>query len=211
MGPIPKGWRLAPLSDWVEVLSGGTPSKANPALWGGPLKWISPKVMAAIHADECDEYVNEQAVGSGTRIAPKGATLVMVRGMGLHDGVRISQAREDVTFNQDVKALVPKNIEPDLLLFAMLDGQQELHRRVETSGHGTGKLPSELLLCHSIVMPSLAVQRELSARISALNDRIGTNRAASRVLANLRDELLPRLLSGELSIAGASRDMEVVA
>ncbi len=204
-------WTTAPLEAWVDVLSGGTPSKSNPALWGGPLKWISPKAMTSIHADECDDSVTEQAIGNGTRVAPKGSTLVMVRGMGLHDGVRVSQAREDVTFNQDVKALVPKRIEADLLLFAMLDGQQELHRRVETSGHGTGKMPSEILLAHPITMPSPEGQRERVVHISALNDRIAANRAESRGLARLRDELLPRLLSGELSVAQAEQAVEVTA
>jgi type I restriction enzyme, S subunit len=204
-------WKTAPLADWVDVLSGGTPSKSNAALWGGPLKWISPKAMTSIHADECDDHVSEQAVGNGTRIAPKGSTLVMVRGMGLHDGVRVSQAREDVSFNQDVKALVPKNIEADLLLFAMLDAQEELHKRVETSGHGTGKMPTEILLAHPITMPSREVQRKHAGHISALNDRIGANRSESRTLARIRDELLPRLLSGELSVAHAEREVEAVA
>ena len=204
-------WVTAPLAEWVDVLSGGTPPKANPALWGGSLKWISPKAMGSIHADECDDHVTELAIGNGTRLAPKGATLVMVRGMGLHDGVRVSQAREPVTFNQDVKALVAKNIEPDLLLFAMLDAQMELHTRVEPSGHGTGKLPSEILLAHPITMPPREVQRERVVHISALNDRIAANRSESRTLARLRDELLPRLLSGELSVAHAERAVEEVA
>jgi restriction endonuclease S subunit len=204
-------WRTAPLAEWVDVLSGGTPSKSNAAFWGGPLKWISPKAMTSIHADECDDHVSEQAVGNGTRIAPKGSTLVMVRGMGLHDGVRVSQAREDVTFNQDVKALVPRTIEADLLLFAMLDAQEELHKRVETSGHGTGKMPSEILLAHPITMPPREVQRERAIHISALNDRIGASRSESRSLARMRDDLLPRLLSGELPVDGAERAVEEVA
>ncbi|MFM2151925.1 MAG: hypothetical protein RL199_360 [Pseudomonadota bacterium] len=200
--PAPS-WQTAPLAEWVDVLSGGTPSKANTALWGGALKWISPKAMTSLHADECDDHVTEQAVGNGTRVAPNGSTLIMVRGMGLHDGVRVSQVREDVTFNQDVKALLPRNIEPDLLLFAMLDAQEALHKRVETSGHGTGKLPSEILLAHPITMPPREIQRELVVHFSTLNNRIAANRTESRTLALLRDELLPCLLSGEVSVASA--------
>jgi type I restriction enzyme S subunit len=204
-------WQTAPLAEWVDVFSGGTPSKSNSALWGGTIKWISPKAMTSIHADECDDYVTERAIGNGTRIAPKGSTLVMVRGMGLHDGVRVSQSREDVTFNQDVKALVPKNIEPDLLLYAMLDAREELHKRVETSGHGTGKMPSEILLAQPITMPSREVQRKRTIPITALNDRIAANRAQSRNLARLRDMLLPRLLASELSVAGVEGTVEEVA
>jgi type I restriction enzyme S subunit len=62
--------------------------------------------MTGIHADQADEHVSELAIKNGTRIAPALSTLVMVRGMGLHEFVRVSQARRDVAFNQDVKAIV---------------------------------------------------------------------------------------------------------
>ncbi len=104
-----------------------------------------------------------------------------------------------------------KAIEADLLLFAMLDAQEDLHKRVETSGHGTGKMPSEILLAHPITMPPREVQRERVVHISALNDRIAANRAESRTLAHLRDELLPRLLSGEVSVGHAECEAEAVA
>ena len=203
LGEIPKGWTRAPLADWVSALSGGTPSKGNPALWGGTIPWISPKVMTEIHADEADDFVTPSAMGNGTRIAPSGSTLVMVRGMGLHLKVRVSQARGDVTFNQDVKALVPKGIQANLLLFALLDGQVELLGRVESSGHGTGKLPSEILLGHSITMPSVDVQARLARFFDALNDRIASSREQCRTLAAARDELLPRLLSGAIELTAA--------
>jgi len=160
--------------------------------------------MTAIHADEADDFVTSGAVGNGTRIAPRGATLVMVRGMGLHKEVRVSQARRDVTFNQDVKALIPKTIESTLLLFALLNGQPELLGRVESSGHGTGKLSSEILLAHRIALPSMSQQHALVQVLDTFNDRIGAARQEARNLAATRDELLPRLLSGELSADGVT-------
>lgn len=200
MGGIPKGWRCAPIGEWASALSGGTPSKGNASSWGGEIPWISPKVMTSLHADEADDFVTPSAIGNGTRIAPAGSTLVMVRGMGLHKEVRVSQARRDVTFNQDVKALVPTGIEPSLLLFAMLDAQELLLGRVESSGHGTGVLPSETLLGYLVVMPARETQRKLSSHFGAINDRIAAGRAEMKTLVALRDGLLPRLLSGELSV-----------
>jgi len=205
---IPRGWSLAPLSEWVSALSGGTPSKDNPSLWGGNIPWISPKVMTEIHADEADEHVTPAAVGEGTRLAPSGSTLVMVRGMGLHQKVRVSQTRREVTFNQDVKALVPKGIAPSLLLFALLNGQAELLTKVESSGHGTGKLPSDILLAHPLTLPPLDVQKFLAAPFDAMNARIASTREESRSLTVLRDALLPRLLSGELPIRNAEKLVE---
>jgi type I restriction enzyme S subunit len=125
--------------------------------------------------------------------------------MGLHEKVRISQAREEVSFNQDVKALVPRDIEANILLFALLDAQSELLERVESSGHGTGKLPTEVLLNHPIVLPPRPVQLKLGRVFDVMNDRIASSRAASRTLATLRDMLLPKLISGELRAPVAAR------
>jgi type I restriction enzyme S subunit len=211
LGEIPKGWRFAPLKEWVDALSGGTPSKKNAGYWGGDIPWISPKVMTTIHADRAEHYVTEAAIGNGTRLAPAGATLVMVRGMGLHQEVRVSQALREVTFNQDVKALVATHIEPTLLLYALLDARQVLLGRVESSGHGTGRLPSDVLLSYPLVMPALGTQTALARTFTDINRRIALLRAESQTLARTRDALLPRLLSGELSLAAAEHAVEATA
>jgi type I restriction enzyme, S subunit len=208
-GFIPKGWTCARLGEWVTALSGGTPSKSESTLWDGEIPWISPKAMTAIHADEAEGYVAERALGRGTRLAPAGATLVMVRGMGLHEKVRVSHVRQPVAFNQDVKALVPRGIEPSLLLFALLDAQDALLERVESSGHGTGKLPSDVLLAHPITMPNRELQAELTEHFDAINNRIALARTEARMLATLRDGLLPKLISGELRVADRERVVAV--
>ena len=42
-GPIPRGWEVVPFFQVADLLSGGTPSTANPAYWGGPIPWASAK------------------------------------------------------------------------------------------------------------------------------------------------------------------------
>lgn len=86
---------------------------------------------------------------------------------------RVSQTRWPVAFNQDVKALVGSSIDSTLLLFALLDAQQSLLDRVESSGHGTGRLPSEVLLALPMVLPIGETQARLSGPLRAINDRIG--------------------------------------
>jgi type I restriction enzyme S subunit len=210
LGRIPSGWSCRPLEAWCSALSGGTPSKAAPALWNGDIPWVSPKSLNSIHADEAEDLVTEAAIGNGTRLAPRGSTLIMVRGMGLHQKVRIGQAVTDVAFNQDVKALVANGIDESLLLFALLHAQAELLTKVETSGHGTGKLASEILFAHRIVAPPASVQDRLARPFSTSSTRIATARQESRTLTALRDTLLPKLLSGELRVPDAERAVSKV-
>lgn len=201
----PKGWRSMQLADVATPLSGGTPSKSDLTLWGGDIPWISPKAMRTIHVYESDANVTTKALGNGTRLAACGATLVMVRGMGLHEEVRMSQAACDVAFNQDVKALVPQGIHPTLLLFALLDAQADLLSRVESSGHGTGRLPSDILMAHPVVLPSEERQLELAQSFDGWNEKMKAARIQSDSLTSLRDALLPKLLTGELRVPEAER------
>lgn len=198
VGPIPKEWRVWKLTNLADVISGGTPKKSKPTFWNGDLPWVSPKSMNAIHVFDTMQHVTKDAVGSGTREVTAGTVFVMVRGMGLHEGVRISQARRRMTFNQDVKAIVPREIDSTLLLFALLNAQPTLHNHVRSSGHGTGVLPTEAVSELRLVVPPTNLSALLTSQISCINEQIALNEDESRTLASLQKSLLPKLFSGEI-------------
>jgi type I restriction enzyme S subunit len=62
-----------------------------------------------------------------------------------------------------------------------------------------------------VCFPPLAIQLRFEAALSAFWEKQGQIDDENHALAAVRDKLLPRLLSGELPVAGASRDMKVVA
>src|SRR5260370_42185969 len=135
----------------------------------------------------------------------------MVRGMGLHQGVRISQAQCDVTFNQDVKALVSKWGNGAFLLFATLDAAPYLFSKVQAAGHGTGVLPTEVLDGLTFAVPPAVVRERLIEPIAVFNSKLAAIDCESETLAALRDTLLPKLISGELRLKDAERMVENVA
>ena len=200
-GDVPRDWKRLALRQVAEIHSGGTPNRGTARFWTGDIPWVTPKGMQAVQVVDTDERVTAHAIGNGTRLAPKGAVLVMVRGMGLHQGVRVSQLRVDAAFNQDVKAMVPTTIDGTILLFALLDAAQSLHGKVHAAGHGTGVLATDHLEQITVVVPPAHVVGTLATKLTALNDRIASNNAENRTLAQLRDTLLPKLLNGELRLS----------
>ena len=52
-----------------------------------------------------------------------------------------------------------------------------------------------------IVLPSIGIQEAFQRAVDKMDDQIKVNKQQSRTLATLRDTLLPKLLSGELSVA----------
>ncbi|MCC7420980.1 MAG: restriction endonuclease subunit S [Planctomycetaceae bacterium] len=203
LGPIPFGWKCRGLRDIAEIQSGGTPRRGNDGFWNGTIPWITPKAMMGIHVDTSDELVTEAAIGNGTRLVPQGTTLVMVRGMGLHQGVRISQAQRDVAFNQDVKAIIPRDVPAALVFFGLLAAAPRLFEKVHAAGHGTGVLATEFLEGLDFAFPPDNVGHCFAESLDALNDRMKLNDQDTKELIAARDTLLPQLLSGELSAVGA--------
>jgi type I restriction enzyme, S subunit len=209
IGEVPKGWRVLALPEVADIMSGGTPRKSDAAFWGGDIPWVSPKVMTHIHVDDSIDRVTQAAVGNGTRLVPAGAVLVMVRGMGLHDGVRVSQAKCPVTFNQDVKALVATGIPATHLLYWMLHEASSLLTKVQTSGHGTGVLPTDFLTKLMTVIPGSNDEvNRLVACLEGLDAQLVSLVTQEKTLAALRDALLPKLLSGEVRVSEAEGMVE---
>ncbi len=82
----------------------------------------------------------------------------------------------------------------------------ETARNKQTTGlgHVTIVDMKRLLVC----MPNKGVLSAFDRNIATIFDRAFTNTLESRTLATLRDTLLPKLLSGELSVADVEHTME---
>ena len=96
------------------------------------------------------------------RVTPKGSVLVLVRGMSLFNALPVVLCNEPVSFNQDIKSLVPKHgVDSEYLAYALVSQQDSILRHVDRAGHGTGRLATELLKSTSIPLPTLAEQRKI--------------------------------------------------
>ena len=100
-------WQSRPLSDCATWYSGGTPRKSNPKYWGGDIPWISAKSLNDFLVKESEAMVTAAAIGNGTRLVPKDSILFVVRGMSLKTEFRLGITTREVSFNQDLKAIVP--------------------------------------------------------------------------------------------------------
>jgi len=174
------------LSEIADFVSGGTPSKSNSNYWGGNIPWVSAKDMRKSFLSDSEDHVTTQGATNGTRILPVGATLILVRGMTLHNYVPICFAECPLTINQDVKGLIPKaNIRPKFLYYSLKGIHDEIHQIVDSAGHGTGRLNTDQLKRISIAVPSLHKQDEILSCLSILDDKIELNRKMNETLEQM--------------------------
>jgi len=201
LGRIPKGWRVVGLGETGKWVSGGTPSKDEPSYWNGDVPWFSAKSMGQLWLSDSDQRLTKLGVERGSRLVPRKTVLFIVRGMSLANEWRIGLTTREVALNQDLKGIVDDGrVVPELLLAWLLHMREEIRGKADEAGHGTKRLPTEILQSFSLVMPERPQQEELAKPIMSLLAKIEANLAESETLAALRDTLLPKLISGELRI-----------
>jgi len=174
-----------PLGQVATLLSGGTPSKANSAFWNGDIPWLTPKDMGQWEGTT-DAHVTKAAIGKGTRLAPENASFVAVRGMSLHNEIRVVRSSRPITFNQDIKAVVAgPTIDPGFLYYALTAAKPVLLGLVSAAGHGTGVLDTDRLRSLDIPALPLDEQRTIAATIAGLDDKIEINRRMNETLEGM--------------------------
>lgn len=192
-------WPSAPLAELARFKSGGTPSKANPAFWGGNIPWLSAKDLKSFWLDDSEDHISKQALEDGARIVSTGAVLILIRGMTLLKEVPVGVTRCPVTFNQDVKGLIvdKSRILPEFLAYFLLARNQTLLGLVTQAGHGTGRLSADALAEFEVSIPPLPVQHKIISALGAWERSLGKVDALRTAKQTRLVALRAQLLSGK--------------
>ena len=146
------------LAQVCRMVSGGTPSKGNPEYWGGDVPWVTAKDMKGFELTSSGLCLTERGAEK-VWVAPTECVLVLVRGMQLLRSLPVCVNRVRTAFNQDVKALIPNaNVRARYLAWALRAQEESILGQVDTAGHGTRRLASDILGSIRIRVPSLREQ-----------------------------------------------------
>ncbi|MCB9971781.1 MAG: restriction endonuclease subunit S [Hyphomonas sp.] len=178
----------------ATFVSGGTPDKAKSAFWDGDIPWVTVSDMKSLRLTEAQHKLTP-AGAEQVRIVQKGTILVLVRGMGLFKDLPVLLCEEPLTFNQDIKGLVPNNsVDSEFLAYALIARKSEILRHVDSAGHGTGRLDTDLLKATPIPLPTLPEQRRIAEIIRAWDEAIEATQSIiakrERQYRGLREQLV---------------------
>lgn len=197
---LPAGWAYEPLLNFAELISGGTPKTGNAAYWNGEIPWASAKDVSQcgqIFLQKTERTITERGLHeSSTKIVPANSTVVVARGattgrsclFGIH-----------MAMNQTCYALKSRE---GFDFWFNLCFTNEIDRIV-ASAHGSAfdTITTITLQNATIISANVSIRSAFERQVSPLYKRIlaATNETAQ--LQELRDNLLPRLLSGALRVA----------
>lgn len=167
-------------------MSGGTPSKSNPAFWGGAIPWISAKSLKSFYLFDSEDHVTDAAITDGARLVAPGDILMLVRGMTLHNDVPVGLAMRPMTFNQDVKGIRGAgDADTRFIAYWLVGNKWRLLAAVDQASHGTGRLRTEVVQAMDVLLPPPEEQRAIAAVLGSLDDKIEQNRRTARALERL--------------------------
>lgn len=207
IGAVPESWKLAPLGDICDILSGGTPSKSVAQYWSGPIPWVSGKDLKTPVLSDAIDHVSTEGLKVGSRLAPADAVMLLVRGMGLAKDLPVATIDRPMAFNQDIKALASRTeLSGRYIRAAIYAGKERLLKQIVPSAHGTMTLNLRDVETFVIPCPQLDEANEIVAILDALERKIDLHRRKHAVLDELFKSLLHQLMTGEIRVSDLNLD-----
>ncbi len=183
-------WPIVPLASEVKFLSGGTPTMSESKYWNGDIPWVSSGEMNQRKIHDTSQRVTEEGAMEGSKRVPARTVLAVVRGMSLAKEFRVAITARDVTFNQDLKALIPTDrLFPEFLFYYLLSQNQPIRDSASESAHGTKKLDTQVLEEWPLPLPLVQTQQKIAAVLSAYDELIENNRRRIALLEKLAEEI----------------------
>jgi restriction endonuclease S subunit len=153
--------------------SGGTPSRSNPAYWGGDIPWVSPKDMKMEKINNSIEKITQTAIESRISTLPPNSILVVVRGLILNHSFPVGITAKEVTFNQDIKALIAsEKFNPFYILYFLQFMKEVVLGLTTTTTHGTKRLASDALFNLDIPAPPIQDQLKFINEIQKIKESL---------------------------------------
>lgn len=205
LGRIPKGWETGSILEEAELLSGGTPKTDVSEYWNGDVPWASAKDVS-----QCSEAFlisTERRITdlglaeSSTKIIPAYSTVIVARGATTG---RLTMFGRPMAMNQTCYGLNSKVGAH----FALYCNARHFVERLVQYGHGAifDTVTTNTFQTTEVLLPSKEVLLAFDARVSPFFYQLHANLNQSAKLAQLKDTLLPHLLSGELSRNGSLKE-----
>ncbi len=201
LGEIPKGWVVKTLSEIVTLTGGGTPKRSNSKYWdGGEIPWFSvqdvPKLSEVVVIDTKEKITLAGLKNSSTKILPVGTTIITARGtVGKLAFVAVPMAMNQSCYGVNGKDGIGVFFNYLNLSKAVQELKQNTHGAVFDTITSSTFQTIKTILPHSLKL------REFETLIESLFWTIENNVRENQSLTNLRDTLLPKLISGELEVA----------
>lgn len=181
----------------LETVLGGTPSTKKPEYWDGTIPWINSGEVNNFRILKPTKFITELGLAeSNTKLLPIGTTVLAITGATLG---QISLLEISTCANQSVVGIIPNETYPKEYVFLWIKYMIDEIILNETGGaqpHINKNDVNET----EILVPCNDDLEFIESKIKPLFKKISINSFQINTLIELRDSLLPKLMSGEITV-----------
>lgn len=197
LGMIPEGWSVVSAEDICPINIGKTPPRKEAEWFSAKdedYTWVSISDMSncGTYIDASSETLTPEAVRKfNIAIVPAGSVLLSFK---LTIG-RVAIADKDLTTNEAIARFVTNNSAlTDYLYLALKD--YDYSKLGSTSSIATA-VNSKIIRAMPLLYPGSCVINEFAGIVEGMFKEIRKRQSENRILADMRDFALPRLMSGD--------------
>ena len=200
LGWVPKSWNISLAGEEFIVKGGSTPSTANEDFWiNGTIYWTSPKDLTGNQS--------KVLLDTAKKITPLGLTKISSGLLPVNTVLMSSRApigylainKVPMAINQGYIAIPSaKHLSPEFTIYWLENIMDDI--KGIAGGTTFAEISKSAFKTIKLLIPSSDIITEFSRVTRNHFDKVVQNTKEIDLLTNLRDTLLPKLISGELSL-----------
>lgn len=199
-GNRPIDWITGIIDDLgAEIICGKTPVTKRKEYYGGNIPFITiPDMHVCVYNVSTERYLSAAGVASQPKktLPPNTVCVSCIGTAGL-----VTLVSEKSQSNQQINAVVPKEGISVYYIYLLMQTLSETINKLGQSGSTIVNLNKTQFGKIPVTIPSEKVLRNFDTLCKPLFEMILSNQKENIKLTNLRDTLLPRLMSGELDVS----------
>ena len=199
-GDRPSDWIDGTIDDLAqEIICGKTPSTKAPEYYGNDIPFITiPDMHGNTYAVTTDRYLSSLGAESQRKkTLPHNSICVSCIGTA---GLVTLTAQESQT-NQQINSIIPKEGYSPYYIYLLMETLSVIINNLGQSGSTIVNLNKAQFGKISVSIPTVAAMKSFDEIVSPMFETILSNQKGNIKLAELRDTLLPKLMSGEIDVS----------
>lgn len=207
LGLVPKGWRKGAVEDIAQLHKGSISPLKNPS------KVFEHYSLPAFDNGQAPVFELGAEIKSNKTLVPENAVLLSKLNPHIPRIWLPTNAGENAVCSTEFLVFVPVGTASRDFVFCLFSSpifKQSLSQLVTGTSNSHQRVKPTTVLALPIVIPPDAPLMVFNGIAESIFDRIGRNRLEAQNLADIRDELLPRLISGKLRLPEATAEVEAM-
>jgi type I restriction enzyme S subunit len=200
LGEIPEGWEVKRIGDICETFGGGTPKTSEPSYWeGGDILWATPTDITSLNSpvifDTSRKITEKGLLNSSAKLLPSGSILMTSRATLGYFAI----AKVPISTNQGFISMVCNDrVSNYYLLYAVKNSMEEIKNLA--GGSTFLEINKTSFRSIKIVCPPENIMNKPDEFADFIYEKIFQNELEIKKLAEIRDSLLPKLMSGKIRV-----------